>query len=110
MNSSVYELVLDPSEINFAPETEVQEILQNVMTICTTAKYSVPMDRDFGIEGAFVDDPVTTARAAYTQEIVRAVRKFEPRARISRVDFSGDNDGKIVPRVFVKIVDVQHLQ
>ena len=104
MNSKVYELVINPSQIDFAPQTEVQEILQNVITICTTAKYSVPMDREFGIDGVFVDDPVSEVRAVYTQEVVMAVRKFEPRARISRVDFAGDLNGKVCPKVYVKIV------
>ena len=103
MKSNVYELVIGGRRIDFAPSTEVQEILQNVLTVCTTAKYSVPMDRELGIDGVFVDDPVSEVKASYTQEVVKAVRKFEPRARISRVEFSGDTDGKVYPRVYVKI-------
>ena len=105
MKSNVYELYIDGKEIDFSPPTEVQEILQNVLTICTTAKYSVPLDREFGIDGKFIDDPVSEVRASYTQEIVRAVRKFEVRARISRVDFTADLNGQVHPRVYVKIVD-----
>lgn len=104
-NNRVYALMIDPQAIDFAPQTEAQEILQNVLTICTTIKYSVPLDREFGIDTPFVDDPVNRVRAAYTQEVMRAVKKFEPRARISRVEFTGNHDGKVSPRVFVKIVD-----
>ena len=106
MNDRVYALTINPKAIDFAPNTEAEEILQNVLTICTTAKHTVPLDREFGVDGAFLDDPVSRVRAAYTQEVVRAVRKFEPRARVSRVEFSGDIDGKVYPRVFVKIVEL----
>ena len=105
MKNNVYELVLNPSRIDFAPQTTAQEILQNVLTICTTAKYSVPMDREFGVDGAFIDDPVSSVQAKYTQEVVKAVRKFEPRARITRIEFTGDLDGKLYPRVFIKLID-----
>ncbi len=65
--SELHEILIAGTEIDFAPSTELQEILQNVRTICTTAKYSVPLDREFGINGVFVDEPVNRAKAAYTQ-------------------------------------------
>ena len=36
-------------EINLQPENEIEEIIQNVSTILTTRKGSVPLDRGFGI-------------------------------------------------------------
>ena len=87
MNDRVYALTINPKAIDFAPNTEAEEILQNVLTICTTAKHTVPLDREFGVDGAFLDDPVSRVRAAYTQEVVRI-------------------DGKVYPRVFVKIVEL----
>ena len=41
--------------INFAPVTIAEEVMQNVRMIISTIKYSVPMDREFGIDGAVVD-------------------------------------------------------
>ena len=40
------------SDVNFAPETEVVEILQNVRTILATRKGSVPLDRDLDCPGS----------------------------------------------------------
>lgn len=45
------------SDVNFAPETEVVEILQNVRTILATRKGSVPLDRDFGLSWQYLDAP-----------------------------------------------------
>lgn len=35
--------------IDFAPSSEIAEILQNVRTILTTRLGSVPLERDFGL-------------------------------------------------------------
>ncbi len=89
--------------VNFAPQTEVEEILQNVRTIISTEIYSVPLDRDFGIDASFVDKPTAKAQAMLSSEIIRAVREYEPRATISSISFTADIDGKLTPNVEVTI-------
>ena len=101
---SEYTLYLTPSGVNFAPESEVIEILQNVLTICMTQKYSVPMDRLLGVEGEFLDEAVSRVRAKFKQEVVRAVKKYEPRARVTSIDFQTDLNGRVIPRIKVRIV------
>ena len=100
---SEYELFLTPVQVNFAPENEVIEILQNVVTICMTQKYSVPMDREFGVDAQFLDEAVSKLRAKFKGEVVRAVKKFEPRARVTAIDFTTDLNGKVIPRIKVRI-------
>ena len=98
-----FEIVIKPGQINFAPETLAEEVIQNVITLCNTLKYSVPMDRALGVEAVFLDEAVNRARAKFTQEVIIAVRKFEPRADVTRVEFAGDSDGKIYPHVWLRI-------
>ena len=100
---SEFEIWIRPQEINFAPETLAEEVIQNVITLCSTAKYSVPMDRELGVEAVFVDEPVNRARAKFTHEVIMAVRKFEPRAEITHIEFAGDLDGKVYPRIKLRI-------
>ena len=109
MKSNVYELYIDGREIDFSPPTEVQEILQNVLTICLTQKYTVPLDRMLGVEGEALDEAVSRVRAKYKREVVEAVKKYEPRARVSAIDFAADLNGRIVPRIRVKIVSAEGL-
>lgn len=96
-------LIDPPKTIAFSPDTEIEEILQNVRTILTTVKGSVPMDRDFGIDGGYVDKPMPLARAKLSAEIMKAVQKYEPRVTISSISFSGSQDGVLVPKVEVRI-------
>ncbi len=90
-------------EVNFAPETEAEEIVQNVRTIIATPKYSVPMDRLFGVNAEIVDRPTLKAAAQLQAEIIQAVRKYEPRCKVKKVTFEGNEDGKLSVKVRVEI-------
>ncbi|WP_314047172.1 GPW/gp25 family protein [Selenomonas noxia] len=89
--------------INFMPATLAEEVLQNVRMIISTVKYSVPMDREFGIDGAAVDRPINIVKAHLTNEIFRAVRRYEPRAVIESIDFDGDESGQLSPTIKVQV-------
>ncbi len=96
---------LMPEEINFAPANVIEEVVQNVRTICTTSKYSVPMDRLFGVDAVMLDRPTPRAMAAMQAEIVQAIRKYEPRCKVKRVSFDGDLDGRLNVKVRIEILE-----
>jgi len=97
-------LISDVSKINFSPDTIEEEVLQNVKTILTTVKYSVPLDREFGISATMLDDPMPVAQAKLSAEIVMAIRRWEPRARVVEVKYEGDGmDGILRPKVRLEI-------
>ena len=89
--------------IDFAPGIVVEEVLQNVRTIITTIRGSIPLDCAFGIDGEVVDLPINVAKAKLTNEIFRAVRLYEPRAVIESITFEGDISGRLVPTVKVSV-------
>lgn len=90
--------------VNFAPATVVEEVLQNVATILATMRYSVPYDRDFGLNPDYLDDPVPLTKARATADIIATIRKYEPRCKIESVEFRGDAaTGKMTPVVRVSI-------
>lgn len=89
--------------IDWQPDTELEEIIQNVRTIITTLKGSVPLDRGFGVNVALTDAPMTVVKGRLTIDIIEAVEKYEPRAEVKEVTFSGDGAEGIVYPV-VKVV------
>lgn len=100
-----YELFLDARDIKIIPANETQEILQNVLMILLTEKYSVPLDREFGIDGRIVDAPINQT-SRITAAAAQAIRTYEPRARLKRVNFSGDaTQGQVISSVIVEIVE-----
>lgn len=91
-------------EINLAPETVLEDILQNVATIISTRKGTVPLDRNFGLSQDFLDRPMLVAEPLVTAEITEAISEYEPRAAVVSVEFeAGDSPGVLIPVVEVEI-------
>lgn len=95
------------SQVDFVPSDEVREILQNVRTILSTRKGSVPLDRDFGLTWSHIDKPMPVAKMLMRSEVIDCIEKYEPRATVVSVDFdqtkTDEMDGILKPRVVVQI-------
>ena len=99
-----YDLLLNqPEEIDFNPSDITREILQNVRTILTTYRYSVPLDRELGLNATFLDEAQPRAVALLTSEMTDALAKFEPRAKLREVRIESDSNGKFWPRVKIRL-------
>lgn len=98
------DITTERQDVNFAPKNALEEIAQNVRTILTTMKKTVPMDREFGVDGELIDLPVAAAQARMTAEIVDAVHRYEPRARVVSVGYEGnEQDGELQAKVRIEI-------
>lgn len=75
------------SEVDFAPKTETEEVVQNVRTILATRVGTVPLDRDFGLSWEHLDKPLPVARSLMRAEVIEAIARYEPRANIETVEF-----------------------
>lgn len=85
----------------------IEQVIQNVRIICTTRKGTVPLDREFGLDFSYLDDPLPAAQAAVQTDIYRQVKKYEPRAYISRITFDNDPlSGRLMPTVVIGEVDL----
>lgn len=94
------------TEINLAPETVVEEVLQNVAVIISTPQFTVPLDRGLGLKQEFVDKPIPAAKPLLIAEVLDAIEAYEPRAEVAGVEFvSATDGGKLVPQVEVNIKD-----
>ena len=95
------------SEVNFAPKTETEEVVQNVRTILATRVGTVPLDRDFGVSWEHLDKPLPVARALMQSEVIEAIARYEPRANIEAVEFdeteSETMEGISRPRVILNL-------
>jgi phage baseplate assembly protein W len=94
----------DAWEINWAPATEAEEVLQNVRFIIGVAAASVPLARGLGL-GAVGDAPMNQARAILMTDLVRSIQAFEPRATVREINFDPSDvlDGQLRPRVRIEI-------
>lgn len=94
------------NSINLAPQTKEEEIIQNVTMIISTPKFSVPLDRGFGLSYNFVDKPIPAQKALLVAEVINAVEQKEPRVTVKSVTFQeGEKPGALIPVVEVSIND-----
>ena len=92
-------------KINLAPKSIVEEVLQNVAMIISTPKFSVPLNRAFGLAQRFIDKPIQTARPILISEVLDEIEEYEPRAEVENVDFVlGDRPGALIPIVEVNVL------
>lgn len=89
-------------EIDFGA-VGINEIAQNIRMIITTPVGSVPLNREFGIDTDVIDLPLPIAQQKLTQEIFQAIRKYEPRVRVTKITFKQTVDemtnGILIPAV-----------
>lgn len=92
-------------EVEIMPGSEIEEIKQNVRTIVLTRRGTVPMDREFGIRAEILDTPITE-QSALVAEVAEAIEKFEPRARLRRIEFGGEYiEGRVEPKLIIELVE-----
>lgn len=99
---------IEKKDINFAPETAVEEILQNVWVILNTMEYDCPLARGLGLNATFLDRPIETSKALGIADIYEKIELYEPRAKIRAVNFEENHDiGRVFARVEVEINENQ---
>ena len=90
-------------QINFAPSTIQEEVIQNIKTLLSTMKFTVPLDRNLGIIANALDEPMPVAMAKLSSDVIDAISEYEPRAKVTQISFDGDIDGKLIPKVRIEI-------
>ena len=94
-------------KISLAPESVEAEVVQNVRMIITTVRGTVPLFRDFGLDSTIIDSPTLMAQAKISTEIIRQVRKYEPRAKITSLKHDVPEIGHLRPILTVAVKGVR---
>ena len=97
--------------INFAPPNIIEEVLQNVRTLLTTIKYSVPLYRALVIDATYLDKPAPDAMARLRVQIVEEIQCHEPRAIVKIIEFKPYEDeahtGMFYPVLSIDVKEVR---
>lgn len=94
------EIVLDRND------DTARDIMRCLYTLYRSRVGTLALDRDFGIDWSFIDKPIATAKAMIEAELIRKTRKYESRAEVQSVTWTGNaSNGLVKPKVVLKIVD-----
>lgn len=89
---------------NMNPKNTAEEIAQNINFLVNTALLSVPLYREFGLEGTFIDAPQPIARQRLIAELYEAIEKWEPRVKLNDISFTGNEHGQLFPVLSVEVI------
>lgn len=80
------------------------DIIRCLNTLYSTRAGSQPMRRDFGIDyDGVVGYPLEVAKNKLALEIIEKTEVYEPRVRVTSVDFDVDIDnGRLIPIIHIK--------
>lgn len=81
----------DTYSINFAPNSLLEEILQNVRNIFQQIKGTIPYQRDMGVDENIIDLTTENAIMIYQIDMIKQLKKFEPRAKIKKFNWKGSD-------------------
>lgn len=92
------------TDINLAPASIPEEILQNLYFLYSTIEYDVPLDRALGLNASYLDRPIEAAKQVMIADIYDKTEEYEPRVKINSIRFAGDGlTGILRPIVEVEI-------
>ena len=89
-----------------ADDTTAQDVERCLKMLYSATPGEQALDRDFGIDREPLGLPMSSAKALMAAEFVAKTARYEPRARVLRVEWneSNMNEGILIPRVVVEIV------
>lgn len=90
--------------IEILEDSETAKDVKKCLTVLLgTRAGTLAMDRDFGLTWDFLDKPTEIAKAEIMSEVMLKVRKYEPRAIVNKITFTGDANGNLTPKLEVTI-------
>ena len=93
-------------EVVFAPATIEEEVVQNIRMILSSMFFEVPYAREFGLNAVYLDAPIQRAEALTRADIIKQIKRYEPRAKVEYVNMDGSViEGKTTPIVGISLND-----
>lgn len=88
-------------------DQKIQDIMEGLRHLCTTLSGSIPLDREFGINSDFLGAPLDVAKNMLALEFIEKIEKYEPRVVVDEVRFEVEEDGTLIPSIFISASDLE---
>ncbi len=87
-------------------ENAADDIRRCLITLYSVRAGEQPLDRDFGIDRSFLDQPMNIAQNMFALEVIEKTKRYEKRVDIERVDYRFEAEGQMIPVINLKRGDV----
>ena len=85
--------------------TNEETILRQLTILYGTRAGEQALDRSFGLDWSFVDQPTEVAKALLSAEIITKTNTYVPAVAVSSIDFTADINGNLSSIVRVEEVE-----
>lgn len=88
--------------INFIFEsslTNKEAIRRRLAVLYGTRKGEQALDRNFGLDWSFLDQPTEVAKALLSAEVITQTAAYIPEVTVTSIKFTADINGNLVPTV-----------
>lgn len=85
-----------PPDYTLCENSTAASVLQNIALLVATKQGTIPCYREFGLPMRFIGLPEKIASTVAAQEVIDAVERFEPRAKLNAVNTEYVDGGKMI--------------
>ncbi len=82
--------------------THKEAVLRQLTILYGTRAGEQALDRSFGLDWSFLDQPPEIAKAMLSAEIITKTNTYVPSVAVSSIDFTADINGHLTPTVSVE--------
>lgn len=97
-------LTQDISFIFESTLTNREAIRRRLSVLYGTRKGEQALDRNFGLDWSFLDQPTEVAKAMLSSEIITKTAAYIPEVAVTSINFTADTNGNLTPIVSVEEV------
>ena len=99
-------MLIDSIKILYEKDlTHKEAILRQLSVLYGTRTGEQALDRSFGLDWSFLDQPAEVAKAMLSAEIITKTNTYVPTVAVSSIEFSADINGNLTPTVRVEEVE-----
>jgi hypothetical protein len=84
--------------------TNREAIHRQLFVLYGTRAGEQALDRDFGLDWSFMDQPIEVAKAMLSAEIITKTNTYIQGVEVSAIEFTADINGNLTPSVSVREV------
>ena len=84
--------------------TNKEAIHRQLSVLYGTRTGEQALDRNFGLDWSFFDQPIEVAKAMLSAEIITKTNTYVPMVEVSEIEFNADMTGNLTPIVSVREV------
>lgn len=79
----------------------MEDLDRQLSLLLSTRQGTMPLDREFGLNMDFVDQPSEIAKSLYMAEVTQKVATFIPAVRVREIIWSRAEGGQLKPKVVI---------